>query len=170
MGLITLASKERTDRGHQPRPPIAWAATVSPPLQPGPISPNPLRNVIMPPAFPLLSEFKLRTASLALSAVVLTGCMSLAPAPDTPPLPVPEVWPGHLESSTEGAHAGELAWQAYFTDPLLQRLIETALENNRDLRLAALRVEEASAAFSARIDFLPWAWVPRVDAPASLAI
>jgi hypothetical protein len=46
--------------------------------------------------------------------------MSLAPAPDTPPLPVPEVWPGHLESSTEGAHAGELAWQAYFTDPLLQ--------------------------------------------------
>ena len=114
-----------------------WAAT---PLQPGPISPNPVRNVIMPPAFPLLSEFKLRTASLALSAVVLTGCMSLAPAPDTPPLPVPEVWPGHLESSTEGAHAGELAWQAYFTDPLLQRLIETALENNRDLRLAALRV------------------------------
>ncbi|MCE0734086.1 efflux transporter outer membrane subunit [Halomonas sp. G15] len=73
--------------------------------------------------------------------------MSLAPAPDTPPLPVPEVWPAHLESGTDGAHAGELPWQAYFTDPLLRRLIETALENNRDLRLAALRVEEASAAF-----------------------
>jgi NodT family efflux transporter outer membrane factor (OMF) lipoprotein len=73
--------------------------------------------------------------------------MSLAPAPDTPPLPVPEAWPAHLGSGTDGAHAGELAWQAYFTDPLLQRLIETALENNRDLRVAALRVEEASATF-----------------------
>ena len=101
----------------------------------------------MPPAFPLFPEFRPRTASLALSAVVLTGCMSLAPTPDTPPLPVPDVWPGHLVSNADSAHAGELAWQAYFTDPLLQRLIETALENNRDLRLAALRVEEASAAF-----------------------
>ncbi len=101
----------------------------------------------MPPASLLFPAFSLRTASLALSAVVLTGCISLAPAPDTPPLPVPEAWPAHLGSGTDGAQAGELAWQAYFTDPLLQRLIETALENNRDLRLAALRVEEASAAF-----------------------
>ena len=101
----------------------------------------------MPPASLLFPAFSLRTASLALSAVVLTGCMSLAPAPDTPPLPVPEAWPAHLGSGTDGAHAGELAWQAYFTDPLLQRLIETALENNRDLRVAALRVEEASATF-----------------------
>ena len=101
----------------------------------------------MPPASLLFPAFSLRTASLALRAVVLTGCMALAPAPDTPPLPVPEAWPAHLGSGTDGAHAGELAWQAYFTDPLLQRLIETALENNRDLRLAALRVEEASAAF-----------------------
>lgn len=87
---------------------------------------------------------------------MLTGCMSLAPAPDPPPLPVPEVWPGHLASSADGARAGELAWRAYFTDPLLQRLIETALANNRDLRLAALRVEEASAAFRIqRSDRLP---------------
>jgi multidrug efflux system outer membrane protein len=101
----------------------------------------------MLPTSPLFPAFRLRAASLALSAVVLTGCMSLAPAPDTPPLPVPEAWPAHLGSGTDGAHAGELAWQAYFTDPLLQRLIETALENNRDLRVAALRVEEASATF-----------------------
>ena len=38
-------------------------------------------------------------------------------------------------------------WRDYFTDPLLQRLIETALGNNRDLRVAALRAEEARAAF-----------------------
>ncbi|WP_339650886.1 efflux transporter outer membrane subunit [Halopseudomonas pelagia] len=101
----------------------------------------------MPQALPFFFEFSLRTASLTLSAVILTSCMSLAPAPETPPLPVPNAWPDHLASAAGGAHAGELAWQAYFTDPLLQRLIETALENNRDLRLAALRVNEASAAF-----------------------
>ncbi|HNK51112.1 MAG TPA: hypothetical protein PKI24_19545, partial [Nitrospira sp.] len=93
----------------------------------------------MPPASLLFTAFRLRTASLALSGVVLTGCMSLAPAPDTPPLPVPVTWPGHLGSGTDGATPRDLAWQAYFTDPLLQRLIETALENNRDLRVAALR-------------------------------
>lgn len=111
------------------------------------IYPVTVRNVTIFPAFPLFPELRLRTALLTLSAVVLTGCISLAPAPDTPPLPVPEAWPAHLGSGIDGAHAGELAWQAYFTDPLLQRLIETALKNNRDLRLAALRVEEASAAF-----------------------
>ncbi len=110
----------------------------------------------MPPASPVFPAFSLRAAWLALSAVVLAGCMSLAPAPETPPLPVPEAWPAHLEPGTDGADAGGLAWQAYFTDPLLQRLIETALANNRDLRLAALRVEEASAAFRIqRADLFP---------------
>ncbi|MFA5494539.1 MAG: efflux transporter outer membrane subunit [Porticoccaceae bacterium] len=87
---------------------------------------------------------------MVLTAVVLTGCMSLAPQPDTPPLPVSDTWPGHLASNVNGAHAADLSWRSYFTDPLLQRLIETALENNRDLRLAALHVEEASAAFRIR--------------------
>ncbi|MCT7342275.1 TolC family protein [Pseudomonas aeruginosa] len=72
----------------------------------------------------------------------------MAPPDATPPLPVPNAW---LDVSTRpgsvGRQATELAWDQYFADPLLRQLIATALENNKDLRSAVLRVEEARAAF-----------------------
>jgi multidrug efflux system outer membrane protein len=43
--------------------------------------------------------------------------------------------------------ADELKWQEFFTDERLQRIIATALSNNRDLRLAALNVERARALY-----------------------
>ena len=66
-------------------------------------------------------------------------------------------WSGEIATvASDGANAAELQWQAYFPDPQLQRLIETSLENNRDLRLAALRVAEARAAYGIqRADRLP---------------
>ena len=71
----------------------------------------------------------------------------MAPPHATPPPPVPDHWLGYVAADASGANAAELSWQAYFRDPVLQRLIETALVNNRDLRVAALRAEEARAAF-----------------------
>lgn len=65
----------------------------------------------------------------------------------TPALPVATSYPAQDAQSTEGLSAATVAWRDYFTDPVLQRLIDTALENNRDLRIAALRVVEAGAAF-----------------------
>ncbi|MBN9324985.1 MAG: efflux transporter outer membrane subunit, partial [Delftia acidovorans] len=47
----------------------------------------------------------------------------------------------------QGVAAAGLPWREYFTDPALRQLIATALEHNRDLRVAALRAEEARAAF-----------------------
>ena len=82
-----------------------------------------------------------------LLAVALSGCASMAPPHATPPPPVPDHWLGYVAADASGANAAELSWQAYFRDPVLQRLIETALVNNRDLRVAALRAEEARAAF-----------------------
>ncbi|WP_010095252.1 TolC family protein, partial [Burkholderia ubonensis] len=47
-------------------------------------------------------------------------------------------------------------WRAYFTDPALQAWIDAALANNRDLRVAAGRVEEARALYGVqRADRLP---------------
>ncbi|MBM4087276.1 MAG: efflux transporter outer membrane subunit, partial [Planctomycetes bacterium] len=43
--------------------------------------------------------------------------------------------------------APALKWQEFFADEKLQKLIETALKNNRDLRLAALNVERAQALY-----------------------
>lgn len=51
---------------------------------------------------------------------------------------------------------GNLPWREVFTDPQLQSLIETALENNTDLRNAALNVKMMETALTcAKLAFLP---------------
>ena len=68
----------------------------------------------------------------------------MAPPYAPPPLPVAAQYP---ETDPAGAHAADIAWQAYFADARLQALIAQALASNRDIRIAALRVEEARAAY-----------------------
>lgn len=84
-----------------------------------------------------------RTAALA-ATLALAGCASMAPPYAPPPLPVAAQYP---ETDPAGAHAADIAWQAYFADARLQALIAQALAGNRDIRIAALRVEEARAAY-----------------------
>ena len=49
-----------------------------------------------------------------------------------------------------------LSWRELFTDPQLQTLIETGLEQNTDLRIARLRTEAAEATLlNARLSYLP---------------
>lgn len=85
-----------------------------------------------------------RRIASALLATLCVGCASLAPDYEAPPPPVPDHWPDTVQG-TAGERAPGLAWSDYFTDPLLRQLIQTALDNNRDLRTALLRVEEARA-------------------------
>jgi len=84
-----------------------------------------------------------RTAALA-ATLALAGCASMAPPYAPPPLPVAAQYP---ETDPAGARAADIAWQAYFADARLQALIAQALASNRDIRIAALRVEEARAAY-----------------------
>jgi multidrug efflux system outer membrane protein len=90
---------------------------------------------------------------LALCAT-LAGC-SLAPAYQRPEAPVARQWPE--SARTEGTRSvADLDWRAYFPEPRLQTLIAAALENNRDMRIAVARVEEARALYGvARADRLP---------------
>ena len=46
-----------------------------------------------------------------------------------------------------GTPAADIGWREFFRDPRLQRLIELSLANNRDLRVAVQRVEEARAQY-----------------------
>ncbi|OHV98271.1 RND transporter [Janthinobacterium lividum] len=78
------------------------------------------------------------------TTLALAGCASMAPPYAPPPLPVAAQYP---ETDLAGAHAADIAWQAYFADARLQALIAQALAGNRDIRIAALRVEEARAAY-----------------------
>lgn len=83
-------------------------------------------------------------ATALAATLALTGCASMAPPYAPPPLPVAAQYP---ETDQAGAHAADIAWQAYFADARLQALIAQALASNRDIRIAALRVEEARAAY-----------------------
>ena len=80
-------------------------------------------------------------------AMVLTlglgGC-SLAPKYVQPALPVPSEYPDTVPSRTSIAALG---WEDFFRDPELRRLIAIALEENRDVRIAAARVDEARGAW-----------------------
>ncbi len=59
-----------------------------------------------------------------------------------------------LESDT--INFGNMPWQEVFTDPLLQELIQKALDNNTDMRTADLTVQQAEAGLmSSRLAFLP---------------
>lgn len=72
-----------------------------------------------------------------------------------PSLPVPKDWPTS-EPEENKSLAPKMHWRAFFTDPQLRALIEVALENNRDLRIAAGRVEEARAQYGiVRADRVP---------------
>ena len=58
--------------------------------------------------------------------------------------------------ASDTANFGNVPWREVFTDPQLQAYIEEALENNADLRSAALSVEQAKASLmSARLSYLP---------------
>ena len=96
------------------------------------------------------------TASLALT---LTAC-DMAPKYVRPELPVPAASPsGPAYPASEGGAAivpADTAWRDFFTDPRLVRVIDGALANNRDLRLAIANVEQARAQYRVRrADLLP---------------
>lgn len=77
---------------------------------------------------------------------MLAGCMSLAPSHVTPSAPIAARYPAEAAAADIPA-AAFTAWPDYFAAPQLQDLIRSALADNRDLRIATLRVEEARAAF-----------------------
>ncbi|KVM44438.1 efflux transporter outer membrane subunit, partial [Burkholderia vietnamiensis] len=49
--------------------------------------------------------------------------------------------------SANGQAASAIGWREFFADPRLQRLIEIALNNNRDLRVAVLNIEASRAQY-----------------------
>jgi multidrug efflux system outer membrane protein len=85
--------------------------------------------------------------------------------------PLPPVTPEAAETeagepaSISATPAPQIGWREFFTRPELERLIELALENNRDLRAAILNVDRAQAIYRIqRADR-----VPSLDATATMA-
>ncbi|MCL2309428.1 MAG: AdeC/AdeK/OprM family multidrug efflux complex outer membrane factor [Proteobacteria bacterium] len=103
---------------------------------------------------------KPKTLSLAVAALFLGGC-TLIPKYEQPQAPVSAHWPTGpayraQDAEASGRLASEIGWREFFADPNLQRLIETALANNRDLRVSALNIQRAQAMYRIRrADMLP---------------
>jgi NodT family efflux transporter outer membrane factor (OMF) lipoprotein len=99
---------------------------------------------------------KRATISFALATCLLAGC-SMEPTYQRPGLPVPNSYPEQAASSTAApVQAADLGWQDFFKDPALQRLIAIALDNNRDLRVAAANMTAARADYGvARASLFP---------------
>lgn len=95
-------------------------------------------------------------------AMLLAGCMSLAPKYERPAAPVAGAFPELAKPASAPAAqlANEapatIAWQRFFPDARLRGLIEQALNNNRDLRVAIANIEQARAQYRiSRADRLP---------------
>ncbi|CAM3720509.1 Multidrug transporter [Bordetella sputigena] len=111
------------------------------------------------------APFMLKQTSLAMAIVAAVSGCTLAPKYERPAAPIQADWPdqpklvysGYDKATTAGTQpasallpagdvaAADLGWREFFRDPRLQALIALSLQNNRDLRVAVQRVEEARA-------------------------
>lgn len=99
----------------------------------------------------------------ALMLTTLLGGCSFVPEYLRPNLPTAASWPtgdayrpDTAEAAAAAKPATETGWREFFRSTTLQNLISASLENNRDLRVAALNVEAARAAYRVqRADLVP---------------
>ena len=89
----------------------------------------------------------LKTASktlLMVVAAVLSGC-AMIPRYQRPAAPIAAGFPS--VAATNETHVADIGWRDFISEPRLQKLVELALTNNLDLRVAALNVEQSRAQY-----------------------
>ena len=106
---------------------------------------------------------------LALVALLVSSGCTLAPQYHHPKNPVPAEWPqGDAYKKFRKDAIKKVAgipWKKFFTDIKLRKVISKALNNNRDLRVAALNVERAQAMYGIQRSSLQ----PSVNGKAGMA-
>jgi len=97
----------------------------------------------------------LKAACLAALIPALLGGCTMAPKYVRPNPAMPGDWnSGVAAASQPGAKAQD--WRQIVTDPAMKRIVELALANNRDLRVAVLKIEKAQAQHAiVRADLFP---------------
>ncbi|NCT96328.1 MAG: efflux transporter outer membrane subunit [Comamonadaceae bacterium] len=89
-------------------------------------------------------DFTTRLGPLA-AALLLAGC-SMIPTYERPAAPVPQTYP--QAADTAGVRsAADTAWRDFVQDARLRELVQRALDNNRDLRVATLNIERVRAQY-----------------------
>ncbi|BAO85537.1 MULTISPECIES: efflux transporter outer membrane subunit [Caballeronia] len=112
----------------------------------------------------------------AAAAMLAAGC-TLQPKYEQPAAPVAQTFPeggvyAHQPDASStasngrtanGQSAPDIGWRDFFADARLQRIVELALKNNRDLRVSVLNVEASRAQYQ----ITRAALFPTLDASAS---
>lgn len=109
------------------------------------------------------------TLSIGL-ALLLGGC-TMIPTYHRPKAPIAQTWPGgtayqSAENTPRNALADRTHWQAFYQDPVMQSLIASALQTNRDYRIARQQIDTASAQFDIETASL----FPTLDGTASAQV
>ena len=95
------------------------------------------------------------TRSIAVVSLLALSACAVGPKYKRPDVPVPDTY-WRVPAGPDAASIADVPWWEMFRDPALQGLIQEAIANNQDLRLAAARVEESRALLGvARADFYP---------------
>jgi multidrug efflux system outer membrane protein len=87
--------------------------------------------------------FKRRISTLAIFPLILGGC-AVGPDFEEPRIASPETWRAGLPDDSPSA--ANLPWWEFFQDEDLRRLVRVGLEQNKDIRTALARMEQARAA------------------------
>lgn len=95
--------------------------------------------------------FPLHRPSLAALAVaaLLAGC-SMIPELPRPQAGVPDAYPlapAAAPAATTAPSGADVAWSGFVTDARLRDVVQRALTNNRDLRVATLNIEQVRAQY-----------------------
>ncbi len=107
---------------------------------------------------PDLNALLIRPQTLSLAALLLSGCVNLAPEYRQPAAAIP----ADGAAAVPALDPAQVGRSEFFVDTRLRRTVELALANNRDLRVSALNVQRARAQY--RIQDA--ARLPGVDASA----
>ena len=127
----------------------------------------------------LLSSAAATLATATVCLLALSGC-TMTPKYHRPAAAISTNWPTAPQTSnisTNTVPAADIGWREFFRDPRLQRLVELALTNNLDLRVAMLNVEQTRALYKVQRNALiptvsanaggTWQREPNVFAPSS---
>lgn len=98
-------------------------------------------------------KYVIAAVLLILAAGVFGGCKSVGPDFVPPEVQSPE---SYRFAASDAQAVDDLKWWELFDDPVLHELVSTALANNRDLKVALSRIEEARAFYGfTRADEFP---------------
>jgi outer membrane protein, multidrug efflux system len=97
---------------------------------------------------------QVKTAAVVLLTTMLSGCL-VGPNYKRPPVNAPVAFRG-AEGAAQQASLADLPWWDVFKDDILKTLVQTALTNNYDLKIAVTRIEQSrQIAAQVRSQFYP---------------